>query len=174
MIELAATTATGPTPLAAFDHALRRIGVGDVNLVRLSSVIPPGSIVAQRDRVYTEHAWGDRLYCVWAMAEAKVPGTTASAGIAWAFRQDGSDAGLFVEDEGSSPEAVEWTLTATLEHMIAGRNIDFGPIESRIVTATCTDEPVCALVLASYQSASWRSDAAVPAAAMALTDRVMS
>ena len=174
VIELAATTAGGPTPLAAFDHALRRIGVGDVNLVRLSSVIPPRSIVAQRDRVHTEHAWGDRLYCVYAMAEAKVPGTTASAGIAWAFRQDGSDAGLFVEQEGDSPEEVEWALTATLEHMIAGRNIDFGPIESRIVSATCTDEPVCALVLASYQSASWRSDAALPIAAQARPDRVMS
>lgn len=167
VIELAATTAPGPTPLAAFDHALRRIGVGDVNLVRLSSVIPPGSIVAQSDRVHTEHAWGDRLYCVYAMAGADSPGATAAAGVAWAIREDDSDAGLFVEAEGSSEAEVERTLTATLEHMIAGRGYTFGPIVSRVVSVTCTDEPVCALVLASYQSASWHSEPNLSAATSA-------
>lgn len=174
VIELAATTATGPTPLAAFDHALRRIGVGDVNLVRLSSVIPPGSIVVQRDRVRTEHAWGDRLYCVYAVAQANTPGASASAGVAWAIRRDGSDAGLFVEDEGTAPDKVKHTLHATLDHMIAGRGYDFGPIESRVVSATCVGDPVCTLVLASYQSSSWRSESAAPLAERSHLDRVMS
>jgi len=36
-------TGEGPTPLAAFDKALLAAGVENYNLIRLSSVIPPGA-----------------------------------------------------------------------------------------------------------------------------------
>ncbi len=39
------------TKLSAFDHALTRTGVADRNLIRLSSVIPPGSEVIRTSRV---------------------------------------------------------------------------------------------------------------------------
>jgi arginine decarboxylase len=38
---IAAGSAEGSTPLNAFDHALLAAGVGDVNIVRMSSILPP-------------------------------------------------------------------------------------------------------------------------------------
>lgn len=45
-IQVRAATGRGPTSLAAFDDALSVAGVANFNLVRLSSIIPPGSDVA--------------------------------------------------------------------------------------------------------------------------------
>ena len=38
---LACGTASGPTDLNTFDRALRNAGIGDFNLVKLSSILPP-------------------------------------------------------------------------------------------------------------------------------------
>ncbi len=46
---LCAGAAEGYTPLNAFDLALLKAGVGNVNLIRLSSILPPG--VTQIERV---------------------------------------------------------------------------------------------------------------------------
>lgn len=39
---LLAGSAEGPTRLNAFDNALLRAGMGNVNLIRVSSILPPG------------------------------------------------------------------------------------------------------------------------------------
>src|SRR5690606_8611394 len=49
-IGVVGATGTGPTSLAAFDDALRAVGVANFNLIRLSSVIPPGSRVTAGSR----------------------------------------------------------------------------------------------------------------------------
>ena len=46
-IRVAAATATGATPLAAFDRALQQVGVHDLNLIPLSSVVPAGASVVR-------------------------------------------------------------------------------------------------------------------------------
>jgi hypothetical protein len=78
-IEIGAATGTGPTAMSAFDAALRDLGVGDANLIRLSSVIPPRAVLARTGRVkhletvpwispeyfaarYPEHAARDAIY----------------------------------------------------------------------------------------------------------------
>ncbi|HEY8486155.1 MAG TPA: pyruvoyl-dependent arginine decarboxylase, partial [Limnochordales bacterium] len=40
---LAAGAAEGETPLNAFDNALLAAGIGNLNLVRVSSIVPPGA-----------------------------------------------------------------------------------------------------------------------------------
>jgi pyruvoyl-dependent arginine decarboxylase len=42
---LVAGKAEGGTPLNAFDNALLDAGIGDVNLIKVSSIIPPGAEV---------------------------------------------------------------------------------------------------------------------------------
>lgn len=46
-LEIVVTSGTGeaPSELAAFDAALHQAGVANFNLIRLSSLIPPGSQV---------------------------------------------------------------------------------------------------------------------------------
>ena len=94
---------SGPTRLAAFDAALMACGVADFNLVRLSSVIPPGAeVVEVSGDEQHQGGHGDLLYCVYADAYTSTPGELAWAGVAWALRNDGSKGGLFVEHTGLS------------------------------------------------------------------------
>lgn len=149
----------GRTRLAAFDSALRDAGVGDFNLIRLSSVIPPGSTVKEvgaADQISGQH--GDALYCVYAESFASTPHGEAWAGVAWSERNDGSGAGLFVEHSGMSEAQVVTDLDMTLEDLSAGRGGRYRPAGSMLAHAECFDHPVCALVVATYGVSGWTTE----------------
>lgn len=42
---LVAGSAEGPSRLNAFDNALLAAGIGNVNLLRVSSILPPGAVL---------------------------------------------------------------------------------------------------------------------------------
>ena len=153
-LDIAVRTAvgTGRTPLSAFDHALLQVGVGNFNLIPLSSVIPPGSTVTRGgEPVAGGH--GDRLYCVEAVAHADQPGQRVAAGLGWTIHP--TIGGLFVEHRGESAAEVEEQIRLSLEDLAANRGVDFGPVSSAVVEAECTDLPVCALAIASYTTVEW-------------------
>ncbi|WP_407319972.1 pyruvoyl-dependent arginine decarboxylase [Isoptericola halotolerans] len=155
-IRVSTGTGTGRTTLAAFDAALVAAGVGDFNLVRLSSVIPPGSRVLEvdgPDQLPGEH--GDALYCVYAEAHASLPGHEAWAGVGWSLHDDGSGAGLFVEHEGPSHEQVATDLVHSLEDLSAARGNAYHPEGRRIAGITCESLPVCAVVVSTFRRAGW-------------------
>ena len=143
----------GPTPLAAFDAALRAAGVGDYNLLVLSSVIPPGSKIVVGRHEPRADEYGNLLYVVMARAEAAVSGASAWAGLGWAQGEDGC--GLFVEEHGNSEHEVRAAIRATLGAMIEARGAAFGPINEEISGAVCCDAPACAVVTAVFCSAPW-------------------
>jgi arginine decarboxylase len=155
LIRISAGVGTGPTRLAAFDAALHDAGVANFNLVRMSSVIPPGSVVREvpgSQQVPGQH--GDLLYCVYADAYASTPGDEAWAGVAWSSRQH-DNAGLFVEHHGLSENAVRHDLDATLDDLGTRRDGDFAIGGQVLSSARCVDRPVCALVVASYRTVGW-------------------
>lgn len=155
-IRISRGAGTGFTRLAAFDHALRCAGVADFNLVRLSSIIPPGCEVVEVepiDQVRGGH--GDLLYCVYADAYSTTPGESACAGMTWARHTDGSGTGLFAEYAGRSRPDVERELQHTLEGMIAAREPGFEPAGTTLSSVTCAGTPVCAVVIATFRSVSW-------------------
>jgi arginine decarboxylase len=155
-IRVSAGTGTGRTTLAAFDAALAVAGVSDFNLVRLSSVVPPGSRILEVDgpeQLPGDH--GDALYCVYARAHASLPGHEAWAGVAWSRRDDGSGAGLFVEHEGPSRDQVATDLTHSLEDLSATRGGRYRPEGRRITGITCHMLPVCAVVVATFRRTGW-------------------
>lgn len=143
---------TGRTLLSAFDHALLQAGVGNYNLIPLSSVIPPGSSVV-RDGEPVRGGHGDRLYCVEAVAYADHPGEVASAGLGWAIHP--TIGGLFVEHRGGTPESVEEQIRLSLADLAEHRGVDFGEVSTAIATAHCADRPVCALAIAAYATVDW-------------------
>jgi arginine decarboxylase len=152
-ITVRTTVGVGRTLLSAFDHALLEAGVGNFNLIPLSSVIPPHSTVTVGgDRVPGGH--GDRLYCVEAVAYADHPGEVVSAGLGWVIHP--TIGGLFVEHTGGSPESVEEQIHLSLADMAEQRGIDFGGVRTAISSAHCVDRPVCALAIAAYAVADWR------------------
>jgi arginine decarboxylase len=155
-IRVSSGVGTGLTRLAAFDAALRHAGVHNFNLIRLSSVIPPGSTVLCVDGPeQLRGVHGDRLYCVYAEAYASSPMEQAWAGVAWSRRNDDSGEGLFVEHAGSSETTVQHDLRLSLAELSRGRGSDFTPVGEVVASAECVDHPVCAVVVATYATASW-------------------
>jgi arginine decarboxylase len=163
IIMVTSAVGRGPTELAAFDAALVAAGVADRNLIYLSSVLPPASAVQQVDRIEcTPGTWGDRLYCVVAQARTAEPGAQAWAGVGWG--QDSSGRGLLVEHDAHDEVGLRTLVSSSLDGLCRNRGITLPRRGLEIAGATCTGEPVCALVVAVFESAAWQS-AALRAAA---------
>lgn len=162
-IHIASGIGTGPTTLAAFDAALNHAGIANYNLLRLSSVIPPQSEIIQNlntsiPKDVLPGEWGDRLYLVMAEQREDKPNAEAWAGIGW-VQDPETKKGLFVEHEGNSEKQVRLDITQSLIALMATRNVDFGPITMQVTGRTCTNHPVCAMVVAAFQSSDWENNA---------------
>lgn len=155
-MEIFVTTGTGegPNPLAAFDRALFEAGIANFNLLVLSSVIPPGSKIRQKQLHLNDGDWGARLYVVLAEKRESRVGRQAWAGIGW-VQEESTGKGLFVEHGGSSRREVETLITESLDSMISYRSSSFGPPQMAVTGARCSERPVCALVAASYRVDGW-------------------
>lgn len=153
-IVITSGTGEGPTSLAAFDLALLQAGIGNYNVIQLSSVIPPNSNITTAEFHAPDAEYGHRLYVVMAHCKATVPGKEAWAGLGWVQKED-SKRGLFVEFEGISRDDVQQKIDATLNVMMAARQEEYGPIHSHITGIAYRDKPVSALVAAIYQSQGW-------------------
>jgi len=150
---------TGPTELAAFDRALVEAQVANFNLIYLSSVLPPGSnILLDGHADLSGASWGDRLYVVMAQQRTSAHNQEAWAGVGWI--QDDTGRGLLVEHEGHSEDQVRADITQSLEALARNRGMQFGPIQMRVHGVQCVDQPVCALVVAVFESDSWSANSA--------------
>ena len=146
---------SGATTLAAFHAALEEVDLGHYNLVRLSSVIPPGTAVDPSGKTPAPAGeWGDRMYVVYADQRATAPGEQAWAGVGWVQRLDGQG-GLFVEHEGTSEALVTHAIKDSLRDLVAGREDLYTGPDWVVHGVVCTGQPVCALVVAPYECASW-------------------
>jgi arginine decarboxylase len=157
-------TGRGPTPLAAFDAALRCAGVANFNLIRLSSVIPPGAVVddgisGERDDrdgggIGPDGNFGDRLYVVMAERRATRSGEEAWAGLGW-VQEPESGRGMFVEHDGSRPDPLVDDIRRSLGAVAGSRSGSFGPVGMRVAGIRCQGEPACAVVVAAYRVVPW-------------------
>jgi arginine decarboxylase len=154
-IYIATAACEGSTELSAFDACLSEVGIGDLNLLYLSSVIPNEARLLLQ-HAPTEHGqWGDRCYCVMAQCRTSVIGHEAWAGIAW-VREHETGRGLFAEAHGASEAEVRLQLRETLEDMTRRRScMSWEPIETRLAGVTCTGTPVCAIATAVYTTESF-------------------
>jgi pyruvoyl-dependent arginine decarboxylase len=151
-ISIRTGTGIGSTLLSAFDGALLAAGVGNFNLVTLSSVIPTSSRIRHVDGPLSG-GHGDLLFCVRAEGFADVPGDVAWAGLGWVT--DDTGGGLFVEHHGHSEASVTEQIEDSLADMVRMRGGGYGEVRMTLASAECVDQPVCALVLAAYRVSSW-------------------
>jgi arginine decarboxylase len=158
-IEITRSVGEANTTLAAFDDALIKAGVGNFNLIRLSSVIPPETTVSVAEGPADVMGdWGDRLYVVMAEERVDRPGREAWAGIGWVQHEE-TGRGLFVEHEGNSEHQVRDDIERSLSALMEARpHVEFGPINSVVQGARCEGTPVCAMVVAVYEAAGWTID----------------
>ena len=158
-IPVTSSVGSGPTPVAAFDAALRGAGIANLNLIRLSSVIPTGATVEisldpPEQGVLGDPDWGDRHYVVYADARATVPGQQAAACVGWVQDPD-TGSGLFVEIEGDDESRIRDEVASSLRAMVTARGLDLGPPTLLSRSIRCESEPVCALVVASFATEGW-------------------
>lgn len=146
---------SGLTELSAFDTALLEAGIGNLNLIYLSSVIPIGSRIVHKNIPLKDKDFGSKLFCVLSEQRTSVPNEEVWAGIGWV--QDKKDSrGLFVEHHGHSRESVENDIRASLEKMVASRpKRQWSEVRMVIEGRKCVDKPVSALVVAAYKVARW-------------------
>lgn len=96
LIHLARGTAEGTTPLNAFDNALLDAGVHNVNLVRVSSIVPKGA----RFGPLPDLPVGTVVPTVYTEAVSNLPGEMISACIGAGV---GSEGGVLMEYHHSGP-----------------------------------------------------------------------
>lgn len=157
-INLSAGTGVGPTELSAFDHALVNAGVANFNLIYLSSVLPPNSQVEIRDgKLKPVGNWGDRLYVVMAQERTSQRNQEVWAGIGW-MQDPKTKRGLLVEHQGHNEDEVRADIKSSLEALAQNRGMKFGPMHMHVVGKKCISLPVCALVVAVFESAAWETN----------------
>lgn len=146
---------TGLTELAAFDSAVLEAGVGNQNLIYLSSVVPPESTIVHEAMPLKDSDFGSRLYCVLSEQRTSEVGREAWAGIGWA-QEVNTGKGVFIEHHGYSKEEVEGDIKASLETMKLSRpEIEWGEIGMTVEGSKCTNNPTCSLVVVAFEVVPW-------------------
>ncbi len=122
-IAITSGKAEGPSKLNSFDNALLDAGIGNVNLIKVSSIIPNGSKFIK----LPELTPGDMINCVMAHKTSKKKGDTITAAIAVAT----SDSfGCVVEhsEVNIDPEEVKEIAVFMVKEMMKIRKLDIKEI----------------------------------------------
>lgn len=86
--------------LQAFEEALRDAGIAPFNLVRVSSIFPPGCKIISREKGLARLTPGQVVFCVLAETRTNEPNRLACAGIGLARPADTSHYGYISEHHG--------------------------------------------------------------------------
>lgn len=105
LTKVAATAghAEGATPLNAFDNALLAAGIGNVNLIKISSIVPPDVDIVDLPRIKP----GALIPAAYAYTVGRRRGQLISAAVGYALAEDRTRPGVIMEyhDGGSLAEA---------------------------------------------------------------------
>ncbi len=130
---LVSGSSEGFSLLNAFDGALLASGVGDTNLVKMSSILPPGCDEMKQPPVPMPQ--GALVPVAYASLYSDVPGETISAAVAIGIPEDPNRAGLIMEYSARAEEAV---VLAQVKKMVEkGMELRKRPIkEIKAISAT--------------------------------------
>src|SRR3989344_1145316 len=159
-ITVTAGRGEGSTTLSAFDSALKAAGIHNYNIIKLSSVIPPESVVVVEKWKNSPSEHGKKLYTVLAEIRTDLLGRTIAAGIGWYQLKDGR--GVFAEHHDmieslntkEAEENVAKKIEATIRDLCVNRAYPFNKrnFKTIVSSAEVKNKPTCALVAAVYES----------------------
>ncbi len=125
---LTSGAAEGTTALNAFDNALLAAGIGDLNLIKVSSVLPRG---ARPLNGLPEVPPGTLMPTVYTAAISDRPGEVISACVGIGFGRNAH--GMIFEHSGpGDPAEVEAVVRQMLAEAFARRGIELERVEIRI------------------------------------------
>jgi arginine decarboxylase len=114
-VTLAAATAghaEGGTTLNAFDNALLAAGIGNINLLKVSSILPPDVPVVELPKIKL----GALVPTAYAAMTSETPGETVAAAVGYALPDDPARNGVIMEFHGvASREEAERQIRAMLD-----------------------------------------------------------
>ena len=131
----------GPTKLNAFDNALTDAGIGDVNLIKVSSMLAGNAEISELPKLKA----GAMVNCVLSEVTSDIPGDKITAVIAVAI---GTELGCVVETTGTNKEADDLIEEAKMmvKYMMKKRGVE---INDLIVECSTTTVSKTASVVAS-------------------------
>ncbi|EKF86335.1 pyruvoyl-dependent arginine decarboxylase [Methanobacterium formicicum] len=108
----------GPSRLNAFDNALLDAGIGDVNLITVSSILPKDTQIVELPHIQE----GKMVNCVLACAHSDQPGDLITAAVAVATSDD---FGCVVEHSGvnQDPEKIKEEAETMVRYMMKVRDL---------------------------------------------------
>ena len=114
-VTLAAATAghaEGGTTLNAFDNALLAAGIGNINLLKVSSILPPDVPVVELPKIKP----GALVPTAYAVITSETPGETVAAAVGYGVPDDPAKNGVIMEFHGvTSQEDAERQIRAMLD-----------------------------------------------------------
>jgi arginine decarboxylase len=115
---ICAGAAEGPTRLNAFDNALLAAGIGNLNLLRVSSVLPPGAEYAEK----LDIAPGSLTPTAYGTITSSTPGERIAAAVGIGFTAD--TFGMIMEYSGvCTKEEAEREVGRMIEEAFKQRNL---------------------------------------------------
>jgi arginine decarboxylase len=110
-VAVTAGCAEGGTALNAFDNALLRAGIGNINLVKVSSIVPPDVDIVPLPSIKP----GAIVPTAYAAMSSETPGDTVAAAVGYALPEDRTKAGVIMEFHGlADRDAAEAQIRAML------------------------------------------------------------
>jgi len=170
-VSLTSGHAEGRDGLTAFDRALLEAGIGDVNLVKVSSIVPQGAQLVP----LCEFPVGSLVPVVYAQAESSTPGEKIAAAVAVGLSPEGW--GVIMECAGpGSSEGMEEEARARVEAAFAARGLRLHELhkisaEHTVIERGCA---VAAAVLWGDEAegeSNWTSEAWTPHASLSFRVR---
>jgi arginine decarboxylase len=123
---LVAGFAEGLTALNAFDNALMKAGIGNTNLIRVSSILPP----AATEIPPVALPYGSLVPVAYAEETSEEPGTIISAAVACAAPDDPALPGVIMEHHILGPEKrCRDEVLAKVEEAFRMRNYKLGAVK---------------------------------------------
>lgn len=117
----------GFTPLNAFDGALLNAGVGNTNLIKLSSILPPHA----RKIEPVSLPQGDMIPVAYASKSSDIPGQIISSAVAVGIPEDENHAGIIMEySVGGRKDTAETIVRSMAEAALNMRGLKIKSIES--------------------------------------------
>jgi arginine decarboxylase len=114
-VTIAAATAghaEGGTELNAFDNALLAAGIGNINLIKVSSIVPPDVSFIELPKLKL----GALIPTAYAAMTSDVPGETIAAAVGYALPDDPAKNGVIMEFHGkTTQQEAEAAIRAMLD-----------------------------------------------------------
>jgi arginine decarboxylase len=143
-VTLAAATAghaEGGTALNAFDNALLAAGIGNINLIKISSILPPDVPVVDLPKIKP----GALVPTAYAAMTSETPGELVAAAVGYAIPDDPAKNGVIMEFHGvATRDEAERQIRAMLDEAFRVRSETIA--EMRVVAIDHRVESIgCAL-----------------------------